>query len=105
MKQIEISGIELLNEEEKEIVDKLFSEKYKKIQRMIKNDISLKINIKEYKKEGKRKKYSIDVGVFSSFKKIFKANAFDWELARTIHKVLNKLTNEIEHQLHISEQH
>ncbi|RLG16092.1 hypothetical protein DRN69_01730 [Candidatus Pacearchaeota archaeon] len=104
MRQVEINGISLLNSHEKQIADKLLKEYYPKMQRQIKNIITLKIYIKEYKKEGKRKKYNIDVEIKSSGK-IFKANASDWDFSRTLHKVLNKIINEIEHKLYPSEQH
>lgn len=94
---IEINNQEILNDKEREIADKLVKEYYQKIQRKIKNITSLKIYIKEYGKEGKGKKYSIDVGVVSPGD-IFKAKAFDWDFARALHKVLNKIINEIEHK-------
>mgnify|MGYP001595894137 CR=1 FL=1 len=105
MNSIEITGIEILTEKEKEVADKLLKEYYLKIQRQLKKIISLKLYIKEYKKEGKGKKYSINIEVIAPAPKIFKANAHDWDFARTLHKVLNKIINEIEHELHVSEQH
>ena len=104
MEQVQVRGIELLNEQERKIANKLFDEYYKKIQRKIKNLASLKIHIKEYNKDGKRKKYSINAEVISS-RKIFKANSYDWTFSATIHEVFNKLLNQIEHAYHTSDQH
>ena len=56
MEQIQVKGIESLDEKEKKIADKLFGEYFTKLQRKIKNTLSLKIYVKEYNKEGKRKK-------------------------------------------------
>jgi ribosome-associated translation inhibitor RaiA len=103
MESIEFNGIEILNIQERKIADKLFNEYYSKIQRQIKSIISLKVYIREHEKEGLRRKLSINLELVYSGK-MFKAKAFDWDLARAIHKALNKLMNEIEHKLHVSEQ-
>lgn len=103
MEPIEINGIELLNDEEKKIANKLLNEYYPKIQRQIKNKTSLRAYFKKYDKEG-REKYSIDIDVVAPGK-IFQTKAFDWTLAKALHKVLNKMMNKIEHTLHASEQH
>ena len=104
MENIEIKNIELLDEKEKSLAEKLFPEYHEKIKRQIKNkDTTLKIDIKEHGKGGKRKKYSITV-TLEFARNIIKANAFDWEFARTIHKVMEKLITEIEHKFHVSEQ-
>ncbi len=104
MNRIEIKGMELLNEEEKKTVNKLFESYYPKIERIAKNDLSLKINIKEYYKEGKNKKYSINAEAIFSGKKI-SSSSYDFDLARAIHKSMIKLETEIEHRFHTSEQH
>jgi len=104
MEPIEINGIGLLNEQEKKKANKLLNEYYPKIQRQIKNTTSLRVYIKEYEKKGNRKKYSINIDVVTPAG-IFKVKEFDWDFARTLHKVLNKIMSEIEHKLHVSEQH
>jgi len=104
---ISVRGIEDLSEEQKKIVDKLFNEYYNKIQRQLKNITSLEVHIKNYEsagKENKEKKFSIHIRVMSSTKN-FEGDASDWDLARTLHKALNKIMNEIEHRFHPSEQH
>ncbi len=99
----EIINIKILNEKERIIAKKLFNEYYLKIQRLVKNSFSLKVHFKEHEKEGKRRKLSIHVEVITAGK-VFTAKAFDWDLARMIHKVMNKTLNEIEHHYHASEQ-
>lgn len=96
-------NVEILNDKERIIAKKLFNEYYLKVQRLVKNSFSLKVHIKEHEKEGKKRKLSINAKVICSGK-VFTANAFDWDLARTIHKVMNKILNEIEHHYHVSEQ-
>jgi hypothetical protein len=104
MEQIQVKGIELLDEQEKKTADKLFGEYYIKLQRKMKSTLSLKIYIKEYNKEGKRKKYSINLEAISSGK-TFKANSFEWNLATTIHQVFEKILTQVEHEFHVSNQH
>ncbi len=103
MEKITLKGAEQLSEAEKEIVNKLLNEAYPKIQRMLKNDVFLDLIIKEHNKEGKRKRYSLTLDVKSETIH-FKAEADDWDFARTLHKIINKVKEEIEHKFHVSEQ-
>ena len=101
---INIRGIELLSERQKQLVNRLLNEYYKRIFRMIKNLTVFEVTIKEYEKEGKQQKFSFNVKVVSPAG-VFKADGFDWDFERSLHKALNKVMNEIEHKLHSSEQH
>jgi len=105
MEEIDTKGFDVLTEKEKEIVNKLLDEYSLRIERFTKNPTSLKLHLKEYSKENKQKKvkYSINAEIVSSGK-VFTANAHDWDLSRTMHKLLNKLISEIEHHYHVSEQ-
>ena len=102
-RNIDIQGIEELDEKEKIRTIQLIEEYYPKIERQLKNVISLNIHIKIYDKGGK-KKYSIQAKLKSSIN-AFESNASDWDFAKTIHKVMNKLQNEVEKRFHVSEQH
>ena len=101
--KLQTKGMELLSEKEKQIADRLLNEYYEKIKRQIKNDFTLKVNFKEYEKDGKNKKYSIDAEIIFPGKK-FSASDYDWDFARALHKVMIKFVNQIEHKFHISEQ-
>jgi len=101
---IHAKGVDLLNEKEKQLVNRLLNEYYSRIQRQIKNLTSFNFDLKKYEKEGKAQKFSIHIGVEAPTG-IFEADYADWDLARTIHKILNKLMNEIEKRLHSSDQH
>lgn len=101
---VEMTKVEILDEKEKETANRLIGEYYSKIQRMLKTDILLKIHFKEYDKDGKKKKYSINVdAIFSG--KMINSNSWDYDLARAIHKSMKKIENEIEKKFHTSEQH
>lgn len=99
MEPIEFINLAILSEEEKKIAGVLLNEYFPKIQRLIKNDISLKIHFKEYEKDGKKRKYSLNAEVISGGIKIT-ASSWDWDFARTIHKLMKKLENEIRHKFH-----
>ncbi len=101
--EMQIKGAEILNEKERQIADKLLNEYYEKIKRQIKKDFTLKIDFKEYEKDGKNKKYSINGEIIFSGKN-FSASAWDWDFARTVHKLMRKFITQIEHAFHSSEQ-
>ena len=64
MEEIQYIGVNELDDNEKEVVDKLSAEYYDKIKRELKNITSLKIHIKTYQTAGgvaKKKKFSINV--------------------------------------------
>ena len=104
MEPIQVKGMEVLDEKEKKVSEKLFGEYYTKLQRKIKNPLSLKIYVKEYNTEGKRKKYSLNVEAVSSGK-AFKANSHEWDFATAIHQVFTKILTQVEHEFHVSDQH
>lgn len=102
MEEVEIKNIEILSPEEKEKTKKLLEEYLKKIKRLIKDNPKLIMHIKEYNTEGKQKKFSINIDLHFSGRRI-KSEATDWDLTRTIHKSMIKLQNEIEHIFHTSD--
>jgi ribosome-associated translation inhibitor RaiA len=104
MPQTQITGIDLLDEKEKQLAEKLISDYYLKIKQLVRNDLSFGVHIKEYNTEGQKKKYAITIKASFAGKNL-ESNADDWDFARTIHKAMKKLENEIEKRIHSSEQH
>ncbi len=102
-KELEINGINQLTEEDQSIVNKLVEKRLNKIERQIKNDFSLNVLIKEYEKDGKSKKYSVDFTLRVG-NKYFKSKDTDWKLSNAVNSSLDKLQTEIEHKFHVSEQ-
>lgn len=96
MEQIQYIGLQNLEVVEKEMVEKLTAEYYNKIHRALKNDVSLKIHLKEYKKEGARHKYSLQVKAVAPTK-LFESEVSDWDLASVLHKAFQNIEKEIEH--------
>lgn len=97
-------GFNSLEEDDLADFQKLFSEYSKKIERKLKKISSFVINVRAYRKSGSRKKFSIHVRVVAPTK-IFEAEAHDWDFSRVLHKVFNKLEEEIEHRFHVSDEH
>lgn len=104
MEPIQVIGTNLLNDDEKDIANKLANEYYKKIFRDLKNVTSITVHIKAHTKGGKRKKFDLRVKVIAPTR-IFEAQESDWDLARTFHKVFRNIKREIEHKLHTDSQH
>ena len=103
MINLQTKGFEVLTEKTRNEFQKLWEEYSKKITRRLKNTESIKIHLKEYSPGGKTK-FSIHALVSYAGKSI-EADAFDWDLRRTFHKVFNKIEQEIEHTFHVSDQH
>lgn len=104
MKKIEVIGIKDLTDEEKETAKKLLEEYVPKIERFVKNDVLIKMHVKEYKKDSKEKKYSLHFEIIFSGKMI-NSDAWGYDLAKTIKKAMKKAETEAEHKFHSSEQH
>lgn len=101
MVTLQTVGFEILSEDTKKEFQKLFDEYSKKIDERLKNAESFRIKIKEYTKGGKTK-FSIHVLLTYSGKSL-EAEASDWDLNRTFHKVFNKIEQEVEHKFHVSD--
>jgi len=122
---INIAGIDILDERKKQVFNRLLNEYYPRIFRQIKNITIFEGKIKAYEKvapskktgdtskkrkkgifvkKGKDKKYSFSLKVVSPAG-VFKADYADWDFTRVIHKVLNKMMNEIEGKLHSSDKY
>jgi len=103
MVNIEIINIKILNEKDREIAGKLLEEYHKKIQRLIKNPLLLKVHVKEYDKDGKKSKYSLNTeAVFAG--KMIESSSWDYDFARAIHKGMKKIESEIEKKFKVSRQ-
>lgn len=108
MNGVEIRGIEFLNEEQKHELNKELEKYSEKIKWKTKSDFIIKLVIKEYAhkaddKDNKRKKYSVQAQIKGETHS-FEASADDWDFNKVVHKIFDKLLNEIEHFYHSSEQ-
>ena len=104
MEPIQVTGIDLLDNMEKAIANKLVNEYYQKIFRELKNITEVTLHIKTWTKGGKRKKFDIRIKAIAPTR-IFEAQESDWDLARTLHRVFRNIEREIQHKLHVDDQH
>ena len=117
MEKIQYIGIEDLTPGERATLDKLSAEYYKSIKRSLKNEVSMTVHIKEYKKAAmkkkeereeyqkqKRKKYAVNVKVAAPTRIFEEKNASDWDFARTLHKAFKSIERQIQHRLHTDDQ-
>jgi ribosome-associated translation inhibitor RaiA len=103
MEPIQVVGVDLLDEKEKAIANKLINEYYTKIVRELKNLTSVVVHLKLHSKGGKNKKFDIRVKAIAPTR-IFESQESDWDLARTLHRVFKNMERQIEHKLHTDEQ-
>lgn len=103
MQPIQIIGIEELNDEDKTTINKLANEYYEKIKRSFRDEVSIKLHIKEHSKTGKRHKSDIKIQLMAPTK-IIEAQESDWDLARTLHKVFKNIERELQHKLRVDDQ-
>ena len=103
MELIQIIGIDEISEQDKVLVNKLSNEYYDKFKRALKNEISIKLHIKQHSKMGKRHKYDIRIQLMAPTR-MFEAQESDWDLARTLHRVCKNIERELQHKLKVDDQ-
>jgi len=97
MEKIQFIDLKKLEPDQQDVVKKISTEYYGKIERELRNITALVIHIKEYKKGHKfsiHMRAEAPTGIFESKK------AADWDLARTMHKAFKDLEREIQHAIH-----
>jgi actin-like ATPase involved in cell morphogenesis len=106
MENIKIScgkSSEGLDSFDKEIIERISQEYILKIRRHFENIDSFEIYVKCYLKKGNVKRYRINSKlIVPGFR--FEASADEWKIQDAVHKALEKIMNEIEHKMHISNQ-
>jgi ribosome-associated translation inhibitor RaiA len=103
MEEIQIIGVDEVSEAEKDIINRLANEYYEKLKRALKNEISVRIHIKEHSKAGKRHKSDIRVQLIAPTRR-FDAQESDWDLAKALHKVFENIERQLQHKLRVDDQ-
>jgi hypothetical protein len=86
-------GLKNLTEKEQSLIKEILNREYPKISRITHNITNIIIHAKTYKNK-KAKKYSLHLKVDTP-SEFFTAHAADWDLARAIHKTINKVSKEM----------
>jgi len=89
-------GFRSLDEIEASKLSEISEREYPKIERSLPTATVI-LRIKRYKGKGKKNKYSIHAKIEAPNIKIV-AQTADWDIAKTTHKIFNKLQTEIEHK-------
>ncbi len=99
-KKVKMPTIQVVGKEkiEKEKIERVISNHYKRINKKIKNIISLKVHVKVHSKGGKRKKWDFRVKLTTT-KGNFEAQESDWNLTKALHKVFTNIEKEVKHKL------
>jgi ribosome-associated translation inhibitor RaiA len=97
-------GISEIDPLDEKIINDIFNEYSKKLQRAYKEINYLEIYLKDYKKSKNSKdKYSIHLKVISPHP-LIKSDSSDWDLKKALRIAFEKLINELEHKFHSSNQ-
>jgi len=102
MEGVEFVNINILDDTEKEILNRLTEKHHEKIKRLLGNISSVVLHLKEYKnskKEIKKRKYSISVRIIAPGA-YFESSAFNWKLDKALNEVFTKIEREIQHKFH-----
>lgn len=115
---LQFVGLKSLEPMEQELVQRVSTENFEKIKRMLHNITKIKVHIKSYEKErplknqkvfgahrakhsGKRKKYSLHIQARAPGGPLDVDKAQGFDLARVIHKGFADLKGLIEHRMHL----
>jgi hypothetical protein len=104
MENVQIIGTKELDEMEIEAINRIASRYYPKVERELKNEIKLVIQVKAYNKLGSQKKYSLNVKVLAPTRTFASSKNVDWNLEKVLHKSLDDIIKIIRHQLHTDDQ-
>lgn len=101
--EIAFDGLKSLSISEKALLNRLSTEYFQKIKRMVDNLVALRVKVKTYEKGGEKKKYSIDINVFMPNKNSFNSNkTSDWDFAKALHKAFRDVMVHIKDKLHVT---
>ncbi|MEK6956134.1 MAG: hypothetical protein AABW52_05720 [Nanoarchaeota archaeon] len=105
--KINYSGLNDLSKDEQFTLKSIMEKHFPKVARLLNEDSELFVYIKVLKKES-RKRFNINLTLRSS-KNTFKQSnkdtekGGDWDLAKSVHKSMDALENEVQHKLKIKE--
>ena len=111
---VQFKGLDILNAEEREFLDKIVPEYYEKLKRSLKNITMIEIHFKEYgaKTPEKRKKFDIHIraiaptkNIFASTKPAHHTKNKDWKFSKSLTEAFKNLENQIKKTLHTDKSH
>jgi len=98
---IKFAGLKKLTSSEEETLQEISNSYAEKIERKLKNVSEITVHVKEYEKEGGKKKYSLRVRCSAPTKAIIDGcDSDDYDLARALHKSFEDIIQQISHKFH-----
>jgi len=109
---VQFKGLNSLNDEEKEFLDKIAPEYYEKLKRSVHNLAQLQIHFKTYDTTGKRKRYSIHMNfsapernIFVSTKPAPMVKDKDWKFSKSLHEAFKNLEAQVKKAMKKDQSH
>lgn len=100
MEAIQFSGLNALNDDEKEVLNQVCSGCYNKVKMLLhKEQTAVNVNIKTFRQKGDKKKYSVTLRAMAPAITHFRSSSYDWILANALHDAFDKLEHEIRREL------
>ena len=101
-------GFDDIEKDKVGMIEEIINREGGKIEQKMGEEIFLEINVKKYGKV-KVNEFEISLRLFCSektkcSKHFFEVNVTERDLIKGIHKILDKLDNEVEHRMHFSDQ-
>jgi len=111
---VQFKGLDILNDEEREFLNKIVPEYYEKLKRSLKNITMLEIHFKEYGSTTpeKRRKFDIHIRAIFPSKKIFASTKpathiknKDWKFSKSLQEAFKNLENQVRKEFHNDKSH
>jgi len=99
---IQFIGLNTLEEIEAARVRSIAEKSAAKLQRTLRSEMRLIVNIKAHRKTGKQKKYSFRLAIRAP-KRTLEASAFDWDISKALRMAFKALEREMQHNFHLNE--
>ena len=97
---IQFVGLKKLDIDDQEVIQKLSSEYFPKIKRLLKNITTLAVHVKTHGGKGQRHKYTFHIRCIYPGKTLETNKHSDFELSKACHSAFKALIREIKHLHH-----
>jgi hypothetical protein len=93
---IQYTGADVLDPDQKRLLDKICTDEYSKVKRSLNNVTSLSVHIKTHSKSGSKPKYSVHLKVIAPTRIFATDKSISWDFAAAVHMAFDSVHNEIQ---------
>ena len=104
MGKISYKGLEILGEIDRKLIESICEAYFKKLGNKLNTDISMGLLLKEYHLKTSNKEFSVEATLNLGSGNI-SADEIGWDLSKVVHRVFEKIINQVEHRFHLSDKH